>query len=60
MRSSFSLIAGNSLAIALTVIIVLPTLAVLAYTSTAPLDGITANIGLSLHDRRSASRYALL
>ncbi len=51
MRSSFSLIAGNSLAIALTVIIVLPTIAVLAFAGTAPLDDFTANLGLSLHDR---------
>lgn len=51
MRSSFSLIAGNSLAIALTVIIVLPTLAVLAYAGTSPLDEFIANIGLWLHER---------
>jgi len=45
MRSSFPLIASNGLAIALTVIIVLPVIAVLAFAGTAP------NIGLSLHDR---------
>ncbi len=51
MRSSTPLIAGNSLAIALTVIIVLPTIAVFAFAGTAPLDNFTANLGLSLHDR---------
>ena len=51
MRSSFPLIASNGLAIALTVIIVLPVIAVLAFAGTAPLDDFTANIGLSLHDR---------
>ena len=51
MRSSFPLIAGNGLAIALTVVIVLPVIAVLAFAGTAPLDDFTANMGLALHDR---------
>jgi len=51
MRSSFSLIAGNGFAIALTVIFVLPTLAVLAFAATAPLDDWMAQFGLSLQDR---------
>ena len=51
MRSSFSLVAGNSLAIALTVFIVLPTIAILAFAGTAPIDDVTAQMGLSLHDR---------
>jgi len=52
MRSSFPLIAGNGLAIALTVVIVLPVIAVLAFAGTAPLDDFTANMGLALHALR--------
>jgi len=51
MRSSTSLIASNGFAIALTVFIVLPAIAVLAFAGTSPLDDAVANIGLSLHDR---------
>ena len=51
MRSLVPAIAGNSLAIALTVVCVLPITALLAFTASAPLDDATASFGLWLHDR---------
>ena len=51
MRSIVPAIAGNGLAIALTVVCVLPITAFLAFTATAPLDDATASLGLWLHDR---------
>ena len=50
MRSIKSVIAGNSLAILLTVVCVLPITALFAFSATAPLDDATASFGLWLHD----------
>jgi len=51
MRSIHTIIAGNSLAILLTVVCVLPITALLAFSTTAPLDDATASLGLWLHDK---------
>ena len=51
MRSIHKVIAGNSLAILLTVVCVLPITALVAFSATAPLDDATASFGLWLHDR---------
>ncbi|MEL0196680.1 MAG: sugar ABC transporter permease [Rhodobiaceae bacterium] len=51
MRSIHTVIAGNSLAILLTVVCVLPITALFAFSATAPLDDATASLGLWLHDR---------
>ena len=51
MRSIHNVIAGNSLAILLTVVCVLPITALLAFSATAPLDDATASLGLWLHDK---------
>ncbi len=51
MRSLKAIIAGNSLAIFLTVVIVLPVTAVLAYALTSPLDTWMAQFGTWLHNR---------
>jgi alpha-glucoside transport system permease protein len=53
MRSSSTLIAGNSLATALTIFLVLPITAIFAYAATSPLDDVMAQLGLSLQDRFS-------
>ncbi len=45
------MIAGNGLAIALTVIVLLPLVAVTAYVITAPLDDAMAALGLWMHER---------
>ncbi len=50
MGSYRPIIAGNGLAIALTIIFVLPITAVLAYVSTAPLDGWVVQFGTWLHE----------
>jgi alpha-glucoside transport system permease protein len=50
MRSIHNVIAGNSLAILLTVVCVLPITAFVAFSATAPLDDVTASVGLWLHD----------
>lgn len=50
MRSTFPLIAGNGLAIALTVICVLPITAIVAYAASSPFDDVMAQLGLWLHD----------
>lgn len=52
-------IAGNGLAIALTVIFVLPITALLAYAVTSPLDGAMVKLGSYLHETRDWS-FALL
>ena len=49
MRSINHVIAGNSLAILLTVVILLPTTAVVAFVATGPIDDFFANIGIWLH-----------
>ena len=51
MRSLKSLIASNSLAIILTVFVLLPTVAVLVYVASTPLDRWLANLGIWLHER---------
>lgn len=51
MRSVHNVIAGNSLAIVLTVVCVLPITALFAFSATAPLDELTASVGMWLHDR---------
>ena len=50
MGSYRPIIAGNGLAIALTVIFVLPITGVLAYISTSPLDNWMVQLGTWLHD----------
>ena len=55
MRTFTPLIASNGLAIALTVVVVLPVVAVFAYTITAPIDIWLANFGIWLHERGSWS-----
>src|SRR6056300_1409687 len=50
MRSLRSIIASNGLAIALTVIFVLPITCILAYAITSPLDDWMAKLGVSLHE----------
>jgi len=50
MRSLRSIIASNGLAIALTVIFVLPITGILAYAITSPLDDWMAKLGVSLHE----------
>lgn len=52
MRSLRPIIASNGLAIALTVIFVLPITGVLAYAITSPLDDWMANLGVWLHEAR--------
>ena len=49
MRSLKPLIAGNGLAIALTVICLLPITAIFALAASAPLDGAMADLGVWLH-----------
>ena len=51
MRSIHTVIAGNSLAIMLTIVCVLPIAALVAFSATAPLDDATASLGLWLHDK---------
>lgn len=55
MRSLRPIVASNGLAIALTVIFVLPITGVLAYAITSPLDGWMANLGVWLHESRNWS-----
>lgn len=50
MGSIRPFIAGNSLAIALTVIFVLPVTAILAYVATTPLDNWMVQLGTWLHE----------
>src|SRR5210317_987993 len=50
MRSLRSIIVSNGLAIALTVIFVLPITGILAYSITSPLDDWMAKLGVSLHE----------
>lgn len=52
MRSLRPIIASNGLAIALTVIFVLPITGILAYTITSPLDDWMARFGVWLHETR--------
>ena len=49
MRSVNSLIAGNGLAVFLTVVCLLPITAIFAVTATAPFDDLMASIGLWAH-----------
>ena len=49
MRSINTLIAGNGLAIFLTVICLLPITAIFAVTATSPFDDVMAKLGLWLH-----------
>lgn len=51
MRSVKPIIAGNGLAIILTVVCVLPITAIVAYTITSPLDDAMARLGTWLHER---------
>ena len=53
MRTFTTVIAGNGLAIALTVVVLLPTVAIFAYTVTAPIDIWLAKLGIWLHERGS-------
>ena len=53
MRTFTPVIASNGLAIALTVVILLPTVAIFAYTITAPIDIWLAKLGIWLHERGS-------
>ena len=53
MRTFTPVIAGNGLAIALTVVALLPTAAIFAYTVTAPIDIWLAKLGIWLHERGS-------
>ena len=55
MRSLKTLIASNGLAIVLTVLVLLPVTAVLAYVATTPLDRWLANFGIWLHERNEWS-----
>ena len=55
MRTFTPLIASNGLAIALTVVVLLPVVAIFAYTITAPIDIWLANFGIWLHERGSWS-----
>ena len=50
MASIKPIIAGNSLAIALTIVFVLPFTAILAYYATSPLDGWLMQLGTWLHE----------
>ena len=49
MRSIKPLIAGNCIAIFLTIVCLLPITAIFALAASAPLDGAMANFGLFLH-----------
>ena len=55
MRSLRSIIAGNSLAIVLTVLFVLPITAIFLYVLTNPLDRWLADIGIWMHESRDWS-----
>ena len=55
MRSIRPVIAGNGLAILLTVIFLLPTTAVLAFVATGPIDDFFADLGIWLHRTNSWS-----
>ena len=50
MRSIKPLIAGNGIAIFLTIVCLLPITAIFALAASSPLDGAMANFGLFLHD----------
>lgn len=50
MRSLTPIIAGNGLAIALTIIFVLPIMGITAYALSSPLDDWMANLGVWLHE----------
>lgn len=50
MRALPSVIASNGLAIALTLLFVLPITALVAFSVTAPFDDLTASFGLWMHD----------
>lgn len=51
MASIKPLIAGNSLAIALTIAVVLPTTAILAYYASSPIDTWMVQLGSWLHEK---------
>ena len=55
MGSIRPIVAGNGLAIALTVIFVLPITAILAYALTSPLDGWMVQLGTWLHETNNWS-----
>ena len=55
MSSLRPIIAGNGLAIALTIIFVLPITGVLAYIITSPVDGWMTQLGTWLHETRNWS-----
>ena len=55
MRIFTPIIASNGLAIALIVSVLLPVMAIFAYTITAPLDIWLAKVGIWLHERGSWS-----
>ncbi|MDG1530008.1 MAG: sugar ABC transporter permease [Paracoccaceae bacterium] len=50
MRSIKPIIASNSLAIVLTIVLLLPITAIVAYIITSPLDGLMAKFGTWLHE----------
>ena len=51
MRTVKPIIASNGLAILLTIVVLLPVAAVMAYIITSPLDRGLANLGIWLHER---------
>jgi len=55
MSSIRPIIAGNGLAIVLTVIFVLPITAIVAYVATSPLDGLMVQLGNWLHETNNWS-----
>ena len=59
MRSLRPVIASNGLAIALTIVFVLPITGVLAYVVTTPLDAWMENLGVWLHEANGWSASLL-
>ena len=59
MRSLRPVIASNGLAIALTILFVLPITGVLAYVVTTPLDAWMENLGVWLHEANGWSASLL-
>jgi len=55
MSSIRPIIAGNSLAIALTIIVVLPITGIIAYVVTSPLDAWMTQLGTWLHETNNWS-----
>ncbi|NVK31797.1 MAG: sugar ABC transporter permease, partial [Gammaproteobacteria bacterium] len=51
MRPIQPIIASNGLAIALTIVILLPIVAIAAFVATTPLEAAMADFGMSLHQK---------